>query len=169
MARPGNLADGVIQIGAIRGNKAGYASINYMTSVCLDTPTSLYSDNTSGRHLVVGISKSTAQGNPSPPSLAIAGYGFWRFRWSLTTGTHTISCLVKQVSGGTPRPSLVVKKNAAIGLASDTTGTAGAGTGWTAIGPLSVIVTSPGVVWVELWNNYMAAYGTAYFDHIVTT
>ena len=115
--------------------------------------------------------QDNTQGNPLAPSLRLDAYGRWRFRWYLSTGTHTISINVLQAANQTPRPTLVVKANSGIGINSDVTGTAASGVSWVTIGPLSVTCTSNGATWVELWNNYDAQVYTCpcYFDHIVRT
>jgi hypothetical protein len=77
---------------------------------------------------------------------------------------------VKQAANASPRPSMVVKANPAIGLNTDTTGTAAAGAGWIVIGPITVNPTSDGATWVELRNNLeTVTRAYCYWDHIVTT
>lgn len=72
-----------------------------------------------------------------------------------------MSIMVKQVENLTPYPTLTAKANPSIGVASDVVGTAPAGAGWKKIGPITVVATGPGVVWVELRNNLRAAYNPA--------
>lgn len=142
--------------------------VGALRGICLGGPTSYSSDTTFGRHLQVGVRKELVEGNPSAPCLALDYPGFWRFRWQLISGTQTLSCYAKQVSNvAGKRPTMVIKANASIGVAADVPGTAGAGTGWVKIGPLTVVATAPGAVWVELWNNDTDTfYSTAYFDNI---
>lgn len=112
--------------------------------------------------------KSTSEGSSSQPSLCVAACGFWRFRWRVLAGTHTIQCSVKQAYNVSPYPSITVKANPGV-LAADVSGSAAAGSDWKTIGPLTVDVLADGVVWVELWNNLYAQVNGApcYFDHIV--
>lgn len=131
----------------------GLGRVLPLKGVCLGGPTSWDGSGSSGRHLQLGVVKNTVDGYPSSPSLQLTTQGFWRFRWTLTSGTRTISVQVKQPVNSTPYPTLIVRKNAAIGVASDVTGTSPGGTGWVVIGPVTVNPTSGGVVWVELWNN----------------
>lgn len=110
-------------------------------------------------------------GNPAP-SLRVQAPGKWRFRWAVKSGSRSIMIDVKQVSNTTPRPSVIVKANTAIGVNSDVTGTAGAGTGWVTIGPIAVTPSSDGALWVELWNNNPVLDYTnsdTYWDNVVVT
>jgi len=106
-----------------------------------------------GWHMQPGVTQSAAEGFPSAPSIALSQPGAWRFRWQVSPGTQTISCYCKQPANASPYPTMVVRANADLGLNSDVTGTSPGGTGWVKIGPLTVVVTSPGVLWVELRNN----------------
>lgn len=170
MARPGNLSAGVTTFNRMVSGKTGHSgSIGALKGISVGGPTTWDGTGTFGRHLNPGISRAAAVGNPTAPSLAVAGPGFWRFRWALATGTHSVSFLVLQASGLSPRPSMVIKSNSDIGIVSDVTLTASVGTGWTVVGPVSVTVSSNGVTWVELHNNLHDIYDTAYFDHIVFT
>jgi hypothetical protein len=114
--------------------------------------------------------KDTSEGNPQP-SLRMDAVGFWRFRWSVTSGARTIQIDCKQVLNGAPYPTLVVKANASIGVNADVVGTAGTGAGWKTIGPITANPTSAGALWVELRNNMDAqsGMGKCYFDNLVTT
>jgi hypothetical protein len=122
-----------------------------------------------GLHLQVGVGRSDAEGNPTPPSLEMDQVGLWRFRWAISAGTHTVSVMVKQVENLSPRPTLVVKANPSIGISSDAVGTAPSGTGWVTIAPVSVTATSPGVCYVELHNNVVSTYAKCWWDRIVDT
>lgn len=121
--------------------------------------------------LTVGVRREDVEGNPAPPCLAIDIPGHHRFRWGVLAGTRTISIDTKQVSNVTgKRPRIIVKANPEIGVNADVVGDAGAGTGWTTIGPLTVTPTSDGVLWVELWNMDTQTFESpAYFDHLVRT
>lgn len=113
--------------------------------------------------------KDTTQGDPSQPSLRIDGKGVWRFRWAVSSGTRTISVSVKQALNISPRPTLVVKANAAIGVNSDVTGTAGSSATWVTIGPVTASPSSDGALWVELRANLDYQSATCYWDNIQTT
>lgn len=106
-----------------------------------------------GRHLQIGLKENFVDGFPAAPSLQLTSKGFWRFRWTVTPGTRTISVMVRQPVNSTPYPTMIVRKNAALGVSSDVTGTSPGGTAWVTIGPVTVTPTTLGVLWVELWNN----------------
>jgi hypothetical protein len=107
-----------------------------------------------GWQLQVGVKKSTTEGYPANPSILLGQPGAWRFRWQVQTGTQTISCYCKQAINASPFPSMVARADSSLGLAADVTGTSGGGAGWVKIGPISVTVSGPGVLWVELRANY---------------
>lgn len=110
-----------------------------------------------GRNLQVACYQDTTDGTPAgTPSLRFDNWGFWRFRWAVATGINTKTLFAKQVVNQSPRPSIKVKANAAIGLVADVETFAAAGVGWLTI-TVSFVSTSPGVVWVELWNNLNTA------------
>ena len=127
------------------------------------------------RKITIGITefvpggKSTTEGNPSNPSLRLDTFGFWRFRWTVSAGTRTIQIDVKQAENQSPRPRVTILANAGIGVASNVTGSAASGTGWTTIGPLTITPSGRGAVWVRLENLYVGQYSPCYWDHIVTT
>jgi hypothetical protein len=113
--------------------------------------------------------KNTSDGTPSQPSFQMAaGPMFYRFRWAVAAGTPTISIAVKQASNTSPRPTMVIKANAAIGVSSDIVLTAGSGSGWVTLGPQSVSISSPGGLWIELHNN-LPGWATCLWDNLVTT
>lgn len=133
------------------------------------------------RHMQVGVLKNTTDGSPAEPCLQITYPGFWRFRWTVKGGkTKTISVKVKQNSTGSMyRPSIIVRANPLIGVNNDVSASAAEGTDWTTLGPISILPTTTGSVWVELHNNnlvYPSLPGQstetsfpALFDHIQTT
>jgi hypothetical protein len=110
------------------------------------------------------------QGNPAQPSLRMDAKGDWRFRWALAVGQHTISVNVMQAVNLNPRPSLEIKANPAIGIASDIEVFAGPSTTWTSI-LANVTTTAIGATWVELRCNLdtNVGFSPAYFDHVVKT
>lgn len=120
------------------------------------------------RSMQIGAIRNNVEGNPSSPCLELTSNGFWSFRWVVPAGTREIWIDTKQASNNTARPSMIVKANAAIGVAADVTGTAAAGTGWVTIGPVTITPSSPGVIYVEFWNNTIHTDDPAYFDHIVS-
>jgi len=125
-----------------------------------------------GVPLTFAATQSMVEGNPSTPSIALNYAGFWRFRWSLASGTRNITVRCKQVVNENPRPTITVEANPDIGLLTDVVGVASSSTGWVDIGPVTVTPTSAGAVWVKLRNNLDLNSLTstpAYFDHIVVT
>jgi hypothetical protein len=188
----GNLSGPVLIVGATDGNLSAAAdaiSANVksrigeqcvagaLAGISLGGPTDWLGSNTYTRNLQTGVREDFNNGYISPPCLALDYPGFWRFRWTVTAGTHTVQVYVMQPYNQTPYPSLIVKANPAIGVNSDVTGTSPGGSGWTVIGPVSVSPTSEGVLWVQLWNN-MPAFGqaasgepncTAFFSQITVT
>lgn len=133
--------------------------------------------STNTRHYQAGMRQDTANGYLAPPCLALDYPGFWRFRWTVLAGAHTVLVYVMQPYNAAPYPSVIVKANPVIGVNSDVTGTSPGGSGWTAIGPVTINPTSEGVVWVELHNNLrvfgQAASGepncVAFFGQITVT
>ena len=137
---------------AVRSNFSGPAVVGALQGICLGGPSGPRNSSL-GRHLQSGVRRSDTEGTPSAPSLVIGQPGFWRFRWSVTSGLHTISISVKQPSNATPYPTMTIKANPDIGVAADVVGTSPGGAGWVTIGPINVTPTSAGVLWVELANN----------------
>lgn len=114
--------------------------------------------------------RDNAQGNPSPPSLRLDVKGTYRLRWTVAAGARSISIDVKQAVNLSPRPRVTVIANPDIGVSADVQGSAGGGTGWVTIGPISVTPSSAGALWVILEALYDGQSGCAsYWDHIVTT
>lgn len=106
-----------------------------------------------GRVLQVACYRDNSDGVPAGmPSLRLDNWGFWRFFLGVSPGTVTVTVWAKQVANQTPYPSVVLKKNTAIGLAVDTTFPSPGGNDWQAI-TASFVATASGVVVVELHNN----------------
>ena len=165
-----------VQSICVRDRTGEVGQIGYVQGLAFGAPTSLDGQGSFGRHMQVGVNEDMTIGNPSPPSLRLDIPGFWRFRWTVPLGSHTVSVLTMQNSTGSYRPSMVVKANKVLGLNTDVVASASYVPGWTTIGPIAFTVTSSVVVWVELHNNNFAVpniYGSvqsttpAYFDHIV--
>jgi hypothetical protein len=174
MANQGNRSGPAMTVSAIRSGSGslgfGGGSIGALQGISLGGPTSLLGDGSFGRHLQVGIFKETTIGNPTQPSMREDIPGFFRFRWGVLIGTRSIQINVMQPANSTPRPTMTVKANSAVGLAADLAGTAGASTGWVVIGPLSFVCTAAGYVWVELRNNYYGQYNSpCYWDHRIAS
>jgi len=164
-----NKAAPVQIIKAIR-DRSGYSSnLGGLQGIYIGGTPSINGTGTFGRLLACGIAESTTTGNPTPPSLKLTQPCYWRFRWSVKGGQRSISVLSLQVTNTNQRPSMVVKSNASIGIASDITAVAPSGTGWVTIGPINFTVNAAGIVWVELHNNNTYSYDPAYFDHIVAS
>lgn len=138
-------------------------------SITLGGPTSNNDDGSYGRPLTFGAGRESVDGSPATPCLALNFYGCHTFRWAAPSGARTISVKVKQADNRSPYPTLVVKKNAALGIGADVTGTSPGGTGWVTIGPVTVSPTVSGVLIVELWNNSGYRNAPTYFDHISVT
>lgn len=164
----GNYSGRMATFGGINTGLAFPRCINALKGLSIG-PGSMFGDSPFSSNWQVGVSKNTTDGNPSAPCLSLATPGRWRFRWTVQTGTRTISILAKQNSTGSYRPSVIVKTNSNIGLNNDISGSAPAGAGWVTIGPISFVSTGTDVLWVELWNNVRTQTSPALFDHIVTT
>jgi hypothetical protein len=175
-ARKGNKSAkaGTLNAGGALQHRGGFPSIiGALQGICLNDVTSVGGDTFFGRHLQVGVLESVVIGNPGPPSLILAIPGMWRFRWSLKPGPHSITINALQgqpvpVSGTTP--TLTVKANPLVGINADVSAAATPSNVWVTIGPVFVIATATGPVWVELRNNYWGFYNTpAFFDHVIFT
>lgn len=153
---------------AVRANTSGYGVINAVAGVCLDCMTGPVGA-TLGQHLGLMVSRSDSQGTPSVPSLAIHGVGLYQFRWVIRVGTQTIRIQCKEILDLTPRPTLTVLKDSALGINSDQVATAPSGADWKTIGPLSISATAVGVALVQLKNNVVSQYTDCYFDLLVAT
>lgn len=119
--------------------------------------------------MTVGAQRNNTEGNAAAPSLELQLNGSYRFKWVVRAGARSVSVLVKYPTDVAPRPSLVIKANAGVGLASDVEEISAGGTGWVTIGPAAFTATADGVVYVELRNNTTYRAMPCYFDHIVTT
>lgn len=163
-------ASAPFSIGALHSKSGEQGVIGALQGIAIGGPTSMFGDGTFGRHLQVGVLRNNTEGNPAQPSLQLDIPGMWRFRWGVIAGPRTIRVNVKQVVNASPRPTLIVRANSAVGLNSDLTVTAGSSTGWIVLGPASFTATAAGPLWVELWNNYHGQYQTpCFFDHIIST
>ena len=142
----------------------------YMQGISLGGPTSIHGDAPMGNHLQSGVTQSLTEGFPSPPSLELDVPGLWRFRWSIKAGPRAIYVSAKQnATGSAFRPSIIIRRNSAVGLNADLSASAAYGPDWQQI-PMAFTATGNGVVWVELWNNNTAMFNSpAFFDHIITT
>jgi len=146
--------------------------IGFIKGICLGGMSNVFGDGRADtRHLALGIRKATDEGYPTPPCLAIDIPNMWRFRWGVLTGTRSISIYTKQVSSVTGlRPKMVVKANPSVGINVDVSASAGLGTGWIRIGPITINPTQDGALFVELWNmDIYNLNSPAYFDHLVAT
>lgn len=115
-----------------------------------------------------GVGRNDVEGNPDPPSLCMMRPAKFRFRWSVRSGSHSLSIRVKQASNAQPRPSLTVKANAAIGLFSDLVGVAADGVDWVTIGPLKFTTSAQGALDVFLaCNNAVESDAGCFWDHLV--
>lgn len=110
--------------------------------------------------------RDDAVGNPAP-SLRMDTKGKRGFRWPVTAQERTISVEVKQAANVSPRPRLVIKANAAIGIASDLESVAPSGTGWVTC-EITFTPTGPGVIEIVMENRYNAQWRSApcYWDNL---
>ncbi len=122
-----------------------------------------------GTQHVLGAADA-AFGNPLP-SIRLDAKGFWRTRWVVRAGTRTVKVDCLQAVNSSPRPTITVKANPAIGVAADVSATAGSNTGWITIGPVTITPSSNGVVWIEIRANYDTQAGgcPCWFDNMVWT
>lgn len=163
------VLDNVVVPSGIRDVTGKQCVVGALQGVSIGGMTSIHGD-TFDRHLKTGVRKELVEGSPSAPCLALDYPGFWRFRWTVKPGAHSVSVLVKQVANVAPYPSLIVKANADVGLLSDVTVSGSGGTGWSTAGPALATFSAEGSVWVELWNNCKSVFQSpAYFDHLVFT
>jgi hypothetical protein len=162
------VLDNVVAATSQRDRTGVQGVVCALQGISLGAPSSGLGDNTYSRHLQTGVREEFNDGYPSPPCLALDYPGFWRFRWQVIPGSQTLSCYAKQVSNVTGlRPTMVVKANPAIGFPADVVTAAGSSTGWIKVGPMTAVVSAPGVLWVELHNNDTNTFqSTAYFDNI---
>jgi len=120
--------------------------------------------------LSFGAGRSDTEGNPAIPSLLLRYPSTFKFRWAVRAGTHAIRVNVKQAVNVSPRPQLIVRANATIGVASDQSASAASSTGWVVVGPITVSPTSDGVLHVELVSNSTSeSEAGCFFDHVVVT
>lgn len=101
--------------------------------------------------MAFGASRDGSAGAAAPPSLRMTRAGVFRFLWPVKAGARRVSVKVRQPYPATPRPRLVVKTNAEVGLLADATADAASGSDWLTVGPITFTATAAGTVWVELW------------------
>ncbi len=122
-----------------------------------------------GPDLFRGLAKDTTDGSPAQPCLQFTQRGRYRFRWPVAAGTRTLTIDCKYAPNEAPRPTVTIRKNVEIGVNADVVGTAGAGTGWVTIGPLSITPSDKGGVWVELDATHPGNTFAARWDNLRTT
>ena len=144
-------------------NGGGLGITNFFVGSGVDSPVA---DCCSSRTYQYGAEYEAVEGSPAPPSLALKENGYWRFRWLVGTGNRSITVFVKQASNLSPRPTLKLRANAAVGLVADVVTTAASSVTWTAM-TAAFVCTGTGVIWVEMWNNTLQLpQDPAYFDRI---
>lgn len=109
--------------------------------------------------------RDDGDGDDSPPCLLVLKGGRFRFRFPVAAGNRSLSVRAKETSGLVARPQLVVRANAAVGIATDLVTTAPAGTGWVALGPLEFVASAKGAIVVELVSHGVAHEGECRWDH----
>lgn len=119
----------------------------------LDPKASFYTRRTinigGNAELGLGVGRSDAEGYEEAPSMVMRFPAKFRFRLSVEPGNVGVTIRVKQASNVTPRPTLTLLANSAVGLTGDLSGSAAAGEDWTLIGPLEFTATAKGVVVAE--------------------
>lgn len=164
-ARPSLI---VKAVSGMKKNKGEAGAWGILKGIQFPAPMHISGTATFGRSMQVGVTENFVEGSPASPSLELKVPGFWRFRWVVQPGARSVTVLTKQVANVAPYPSMVVKANSAVGLASDLTVSGTAGGGWTTCGPASFTCTASGVLWVELHNNCVTvAQSSAFFDHLI--
>lgn len=158
-------------IGVIHSKIGEYAISSWAKGINLGGPGTTLADGTFGSNLFFGVQKNTVEGSPASPCIELQYANKWRFKWTIASGSRSISVKTKQVSNLTPRPSLTVRANAGIGIPTDLVASASPSTDWVTIGPISFIATGTDATWVELKNNVTSSVSptSAFFDHIVVT
>lgn len=136
---------------AVRSTTSGPAIAGALQALAVGGPTDWLGKASFGRELQTGVSRDDTDGMPAP-SLRFEWWGFWRFRLAVDAGAITMTIYAKQVLNQSPRPSIILKANTAVGLLVDTSFVAASDPGWVAITP-NFVATASGVVIVELWNN----------------
>ncbi len=117
--------------------------------------------------LVIRAGRDESEGHDEVPCICLGTLGCFRARVAVNAGSRSVSVYAKQPVTGQPRPRLVVRSNAEIGLAQDISQTAAAGTGWVKIGPITFATSQRGGVWVELWNPSVG--WPCWFDDLTVT
>lgn len=100
--------------------------------------------------LALGIGRDDSEGFETAPSMKMRFPAKFRFRLSVEPGSVGVTIKVKQASNVTPRPTLTLLANAAVGLTGDLSGSAESSEDWVTIGPLEFTATAQGVVIAEL-------------------
>jgi hypothetical protein len=112
-----------------------------------------------------GAGRSDTEGSPAPPSMNLPVRGALRSRAKIKAGTRSIRIDVKPAANLSPRPTSVIRRNPAVGLAEDVTVTGPAGTGWVTV-TASFTATADEAVGFELRNNLDGYFG-CFFDNLV--
>jgi hypothetical protein len=112
-----------------------------------------------------GAGRSDTEGSPEPPSMSLAVRSALRSRANVKAAARSIRIDVKQAANLSPRPTLVIRRNPAVGLDEDVVATAATGTGWVTV-TASFTAAADGAVWFELRNN-LDGFFPCYFDNLV--
>lgn len=148
------------------------SSIGILQGINLGGVTGPLSNSSGGMCLKPMVVRNNTEGTPGPPCLELQGPTMFHFRWSLHSGQNVLTIQCKQVVNANPRPSVIVKANPSCGVNSDVIASAPAGTGWVTVTVTvnaTCSTTTDNAVIVELWNNYIASYQSAFFDNISST
>jgi hypothetical protein len=112
------------------------------------------------REYVIDSGQAAATGHVTATyALKLARQGTYRLRWPVKVGTRTLSIDVKAPLNLSPYPRVTILSNPELGLPVDTVGDAIAGAGWQTIGPLTIVVTTAGVLEVILENRQTQPWG----------
>jgi hypothetical protein len=112
-----------------------------------------------------GAGRSDTEGSPAPASMNLAVRSALRSRANVKAAARSMRIDVKQAVNLIPHPTLVIRRNPAVGLEEDVTATASAGTGWVTI-TASFTAAADGAVWFEPGNN-LDGHFPCHFDNLV--
>lgn len=112
-----------------------------------------------------GTAIDASTGNPAP-SLRMNGGGVWARRIRVVAGARRIRVDAMQTQSIRARPTMTILKNTAVGVSTDLTYTADAGSGWVTITSAELTITATGALWVILRNPEPRLCDSCYFDNL---
>lgn len=115
--------------------------------------------------------QSSTEGTPAPPSLQLVGKQAYSFLWKMEPATHSIQVKVKQARNvnASTRPSVYIPQNQDMGITGSLEVFAASGSqDWVTIGPIELVVSNAGAIYVELRANATEYQNNpCYWDNIV--